>query len=118
MYYIKYLDMFRAILCSSSGGQNCISTASGVVTVCERPCSALHILNTIKGGNDNRIGHTLPRSCLLKRVIEGRLEVTGRQKRRRIRSPQLLDDLEIKRRYWKLKEEALDRTVWKRLTNE
>jgi hypothetical protein len=24
MYYIKYLDMFRAILCSSSGGQNYI----------------------------------------------------------------------------------------------
>jgi hypothetical protein len=40
MYYIKYLDIFRAILCSSSGGQNCISTASGIVTLCERPCSA------------------------------------------------------------------------------
>jgi hypothetical protein len=37
MYYIKYLDMFRAILCSSSGGQNCIVTSSGIVT---RPCSA------------------------------------------------------------------------------
>jgi hypothetical protein len=37
MYYIKYLDMFRAILCSSSGGQNCIFTASVIVT---RPCSA------------------------------------------------------------------------------
>jgi hypothetical protein len=24
MYYIKYLDIFRAIVCSSSGGQNCI----------------------------------------------------------------------------------------------
>jgi hypothetical protein len=32
--------MFQAILCSSSGGQNCISTASGIVTLCERPCSA------------------------------------------------------------------------------
>jgi hypothetical protein len=40
MYYIKYLDMFRAILCSSSGGQNCIFTASGIVTLCERPYSA------------------------------------------------------------------------------
>jgi hypothetical protein len=40
MYYIKYLDMFRAILCSSSGGQNYIITASGIVTLCERPCSA------------------------------------------------------------------------------
>jgi hypothetical protein len=32
--------MFRAILCSSSGGQNCIFTASGIVTLCERPYSA------------------------------------------------------------------------------
>jgi hypothetical protein len=37
MYYIIILDMFRAILCSSSGGQNCIVTASGIVT---RPYSA------------------------------------------------------------------------------
>jgi hypothetical protein len=40
MYYIRYLDMFRAILCSSSGGQNCIFTASGIVNLCERPYSA------------------------------------------------------------------------------
>jgi hypothetical protein len=40
MYYIKYLDMFRAILCSSSGGQNCIFTASGIITLYEWPCSA------------------------------------------------------------------------------
>jgi hypothetical protein len=38
MYYTKYLYMFRAILCLSSGGQNCISTASGIV-VYKRPCS-------------------------------------------------------------------------------
>jgi ribosomal protein S27E len=37
MYYILILDMFRAILCSSSGGQNYIVTASGIVT---RPYSA------------------------------------------------------------------------------
>jgi hypothetical protein len=29
--------MFRAILCSSSGGENCIFTAYGIVTL---PCSA------------------------------------------------------------------------------
>jgi hypothetical protein len=29
------------------------------------------------------------------------------------RSKQLLDDLEEKRGYWKLKEEALDRTLWR-----
>jgi hypothetical protein len=54
------------------------------------------------------------RNCLLKHVIqgkiEGRVEVTGRGGRRR---KQLLDDLKEKRGYRKLKEEALDRTVWR-----
>jgi hypothetical protein len=36
--------------------------------------------------------------------------MTGRRGRR---SKQLLDDLKEKRRYWKLKEEALDRTLWR-----
>jgi hypothetical protein len=40
--------------------------------------------------------------------LEGRIEVTGRQGRRR---KQLLDDLKEKRGYFKLKEETLDRTV-------
>jgi hypothetical protein len=40
--------------------------------------------------------------------MEGRMEVTGRRRRRR---KQLLDDLEEKRGYWKLKEEALNRTL-------
>jgi hypothetical protein len=40
MYYITIPDMFRAILCSSSGGLNCIVTASGIVTLCKRPYSA------------------------------------------------------------------------------
>jgi hypothetical protein len=44
------------------------------------------------------------------RKIEGRLEVTRR--RRRIRS-RLLDDLKAKKGYCKLKEEALDRTLWR-----
>jgi hypothetical protein len=52
--------------------------------------------------------------CLLKHVIEGnlegRMEITGRRGRRR---KQLLADLKEKRRYWKLKEEALDRTLWR-----
>jgi hypothetical protein len=51
---------------------------------------------------------------LLKHVIEGkieeRIEVTGRGGRRR---KQLLDDLKENRGYWKLKEEAMDRTMWK-----
>ena len=50
----------------------------------------------------------LRRNCLLKHVIEGEIESIGRRRRRR---KQLLDDLNEKRRYCKLKEEALDRTV-------
>jgi len=36
--------------------------------------------------------------------------VTGRRGRRR---QQLLDDLKENRGYWKLKEEALDRSLWR-----
>jgi hypothetical protein len=39
-----------------------------------------------------------------------RIEMTGRRGRRR---KQLLDDLKEKRIYWKLKEEVLDRTLWR-----
>jgi hypothetical protein len=42
--------------------------------------------------------------------LEGRIEMIERRGRRR---KQLLDDLAEKRRYWKLKQEALDRTVWR-----
>jgi hypothetical protein len=52
------------------------------------------------------------RNCLLKHVIEGKIEekVEGVRRRGR-RCKQLLDDVKEKRRYWKLKEEALDRTL-------
>jgi hypothetical protein len=73
-----------------------------------------NILHKIKRRKANWIGHILRRNCLLKHMIEGklegRIEMTGRRGRRR---KQLLDDLREKRRYWKLKEEALDRTVWR-----
>jgi hypothetical protein len=70
-------------------------------------------LHTIKTRNDNWSCHILRRNRLLKHVIEGKLEgrikIMGRQGRRR---KQLLDDVKENRRYWKLKEEALDGTVW------
>jgi hypothetical protein len=73
-----------------------------------------NILHKIKRRKANLIGHILRRNCLLKHVIEGmfegRTEMTGRGGRSR---KQLLDDLKEKRRYWKLKEEALDRTLWR-----
>jgi hypothetical protein len=42
--------------------------------------------------------------------VEGRIEMMGRRGRRR---KQLQDDIKEKRRYWKLKEEALDHTLWR-----
>jgi hypothetical protein len=61
-----------------------------------------------------KIGHVLRRNCLLQRVIEGKIqegiEVTGRQGRRRTK---LLDDLKERRGHSHLKEEALDRTIWR-----
>jgi hypothetical protein len=70
-------------------------------------------LHTTKRRKANWIGHILRRNCILKHVIEGklegRMEMTGRRGRKR---KQLLDYLKEKRRYWKLKQEALDRTLW------
>jgi hypothetical protein len=66
----------------------------------------------IKRRKANWIDHILCRNCLLKHVIEGkiegRIEVMGRRGRRH---KQLLDDLKEKRRHCKLKEEALDHTL-------
>jgi hypothetical protein len=56
----------------------------------------------------------LSRNCLLKHVfeekIEGRIEGRGRRGRRR---KQILGDFRGKRGYWKLKEEVVDRTLWR-----
>jgi hypothetical protein len=62
----------------------------------------------------NWIDHILHRNCLLQWVIEGKIkgwiEMTGRQGRR---CRKLLDDLKERRGYSHLKEEALDRTMWR-----
>jgi hypothetical protein len=72
-----------------------------------------NILHEIRKRKANWIGHILRRNCLLKQVIEGkiqgRIEVTGRQGRRRRK---LLVDLKERRGYSHLREEALDRTMW------
>jgi hypothetical protein len=73
-----------------------------------------NILHTIQRRKANWIGHIWRRNCLLKHVIEEklqrRIEMAGRRGRR---LKQLLDDLKEKRRCWKLKKEALDRTLWR-----
>jgi hypothetical protein len=72
-----------------------------------------NVLQTIKR-RANWFGRILRRNCLLKHVternLEGRVEITARRGRRH---KQLLDDLKEKRGYWKLKEEALDGTMWR-----
>jgi hypothetical protein len=73
-----------------------------------------NILHEISKRMANWIGHILRRNCLLQQVIEekikGGIEVTGSRGRRR---RMLLDDLKERRGYSHLKEEALDRTMWR-----
>jgi len=73
-----------------------------------------NILHEIRKRKANWVGHILRRNCLLQRVIEGNIkggiEVTVRRGRRRRK---LLDDLKERRGYSHLKEEALDRTMWR-----
>jgi hypothetical protein len=70
-----------------------------------------NILHEISKRKANWIGHILCRNCLLQRVTEGKIqggmEVTGRRRRK------LLVDLTERRGYSHLKEEALDRTMWR-----
>ena len=74
-----------------------------------------NILQTIKRWKANWIGHIWRSNCHLTHPVTegkmgGRIEVTGRRGRRR---KQPLDYLKKKIGYWKLKEETLDRTVWR-----
>jgi hypothetical protein len=73
-----------------------------------------NILHEISKRKANRIAHILRRNCLLQHVIEGKIkrgiEGTGRRGRRRRK---LLDNLKERRGYSHLKEEALDRTMWR-----
>jgi len=73
-----------------------------------------NILHEICKRKANWIGHILCRNCLLQGVTEGKIqggiEVTGRRGRR---GRKLLDDLKEMRGYSHLKEEALDRTMWR-----
>jgi len=65
-------------------------------------------------GRPKWIGHIVLRNCVVKHFIEGKLERRIEvMARRGIRHKQLLDDLKGKRGYWKLKEEALDSTLWR-----
>jgi hypothetical protein len=73
-----------------------------------------NVLHEISKRKANWIDHILRRNCLLQQVIGGKIqggiEVTGRRGRRRRK---ILGDLKERRGYSHLKEEALDRTMWR-----
>jgi hypothetical protein len=73
-----------------------------------------NILNEISKRKSKRIGHILRRNCLLQQVIEGKIkggiEVTGGRVRRCMK---LLDDRKEMRGFSHLKQEALDRSMWR-----
>jgi len=73
-----------------------------------------NILHEISKRKSNWIGHILHRNCFLQQDIEGKIkgviEVTERRGRR---CRKLLDDLKERRGYSHLKEDALDRTIWR-----
>jgi hypothetical protein len=97
-----------------------ISVKPIVWEVLHRVIGERNILHSVNRRKTNWIGHISRRNCLLEHVIEGkingRIEETGRRGRRR---KQLLENLKEMRGYWKLKEEAQDRTMesllWKSL---
>jgi hypothetical protein len=68
-----------------------------------------NILHAVKIRKGNWIGHILCRDCLLKHVIEGKIEgrivVTERQGTKR---KQLRNGRKATRKSWKLKQEATD----------
>jgi hypothetical protein len=73
-----------------------------------------NILHEIRKRKANWIGYILRRNYLLQRVTEGKIqrkiEVARRQGRRRRK---LLYDLKERRGYSYLKEEVLDRAMWR-----
>jgi hypothetical protein len=114
-HFGKWIRSIWKVLKCGAGEEWRISCTDRVKNeVLHRVKEERNILHTTKRRKANWVGHILRRNCLLKHVIEGKLEgmieMTGRRGRRR---KQLLDDLTEKRRYWKLKEEALDRTLWR-----
>ena len=120
---------FGDVHCAAICEQSSVLTETLVTSCCcgrcekyrlNKPCNCSDyiyiyiILHEIRKRKANWIGHILHRNCLLQRVTEGKIqggiEVTGRQGRRRRK---LLDYLKKRRGYFHLKEEALDRAMWR-----
>jgi hypothetical protein len=106
----KHLESFKMWCCRRISWTDHVRNEDVLLRVKEQR----NILHEIHKRKANLNGHILRRNCLLQGVIEGKIqggiEATGRQGRRRRK---LLDDLKERRGYYHLKEEALDRTVWR-----
>ena len=102
---------------------DCIAASFGIIIhisthsdMCVCACTIFLIiyLHEIRKRKANWIGHVLRRNCILQQIIEGKIkgqiEVTRRGGRRRKR---LLDGLKDRRGYCRLKDVALDRTIWR-----
>jgi hypothetical protein len=73
-----------------------------------------NILKTIQRMKGNLIGHMLRSNCLLKHVIEGKIDGRIKMMGRRGRKHKLLlDEIKGKKGCWKLKEETLDLSLWR-----
>ena len=71
-------------------------------------------LHEITKRKANWIGHIVRINCLLKQVIEGKIKGEMEVKRRRgRRRKKPLDGLKDRKGYYHLKEEALDRSMWR-----
>ena len=68
-----------------------------------------NMIQTIKRKKVKWFHHIWRRNCLLKHIIEANIE--GKRRRGR-RHEQLLNDLKENKRYWNMKEQALDHTPW------
>jgi hypothetical protein len=84
--------------------------------VLQRVNEERNILHTIQRRKTNWIGHILRRNSLLQHIIKQKITEVPRRGERRHK--QLLDDHKEPRRYWKLKEEALNGSVCEELALE
>jgi hypothetical protein len=80
----------------------------------EKERSVLHVM---KRKRANWIGHMVPRNCLLKQVMKGKIEGTGRQGRR---CKKLVEDLREKEKILKFESRktelhSLEKLLWRRL---
>ena len=108
-------NTWKVLKCGAGEGwRRSVGSIMWEMKKCIRVNEQRNILHEIRKRKDNWIGHILRRNCLLKQVIEGKIkgemEVARRRGRRR---KKLLDNLKDRRGYYHLKEEALDRTMWR-----